>query len=33
MYEEIEEHFKKEYPKSGCGVISVVKVKTVERAE
>tara|TARA_Y100000816_G_C26051844_1_gene551584 strand:+ start:535 stop:1227 length:693 start_codon:yes stop_codon:yes gene_type:complete len=27
MYEEIEEHFKKEYPKEGCGVIAVVKGK------
>ena len=27
LYEEIEKHFKKEYPKEGCGVLAVVKGK------
>ena len=27
LYEEIEQHFKKEYPREGCGVLAVVKGK------
>ena len=27
LYEQIEKHFKKEYPKEGCGVLAVVKGK------
>ena len=27
LYEEIREHFEKEYPREGCGVFGVVKVK------
>ena len=27
MIHEIEEHFKKEYPREGCGIIAIVKGK------